>query len=244
VQSGAHDETTSTPSNESSRSRAKRKRVQGGNKDDIDVRPDESDSQRNSSKGKSRKVDKSKNLQLACPFAKRGPFEHSSCFNLKLSGIARVKQHLSRRHRLPLYCPTCNTIFKIEDERDMHINARLCEPGSTAKQEGITATQVELLRQRVLPKMSEEEQWFTIFDILFPFHPRRKSACVTDDDLPNELRLYREFTTNEGHDILLQLLIDSGLVGDTEDARATTLAQLVIREGVPRLLERYNQYVQ
>jgi hypothetical protein len=88
--------------------------------------------------------------------------------------------------------------------------------------------------------MSEEEQWFTIFDILFPFHPRPKSACVTDDDLPNELRLYREFTTNEGHDILLQLLMDSGLVGDTEDARATTLAQLVIREGVPRLLERYN----
>lgn len=47
-------------------------------------------------------------LTFACPFCKKDPGRYRICYYNKLSRIGDVKQHLLRRHAIPIYCSSCN----------------------------------------------------------------------------------------------------------------------------------------
>ncbi|KAK0613636.1 hypothetical protein B0T14DRAFT_282884 [Immersiella caudata] len=106
---------------------------------------------------------------FACPFLKKDPIAHQQCCMFVLSRIRDVKQHLRRRHQMPIYCPRCVKIFDNEDDRDEHVVEMNC-PRRPGKPDGITERQKKALSEKAPASQSPETQWFGIFKILFPDH--------------------------------------------------------------------------
>lgn len=149
------------------------------------------------------------NLTLACPFFKKDRRAHGSCCGKKLTRIRDVKQHLKRRHYMPIYCPICNLTFTDEMARDSHTIERSCEMGKFPRPEGINVRQQSELGRRASRQLSEEAQWYAIFQILFPDHPLPASAYI-DISLLDSANAYQDFVATRGPDILLQSLESGG----------------------------------
>ncbi|KAK1993628.1 hypothetical protein LX36DRAFT_673699 [Colletotrichum falcatum] len=142
---------------------------------------------------------------LACPFWKKNPDGHRQCYKKVLSKIKYVKSHLYRCHPAPITCPCCGVGFPSEEARDEHLRARRCEVverGHIADHEGLTAERMRQVSKRADPRHSEEEQWFVVWDIVFPNTPRPSSAYI-DGALSEDVCNLREFFTNAGNDIVL-----------------------------------------
>lgn len=136
---------------------------------------------------------------LACPFWKLDPNKHWECFLKKLTTVSYVKQHLSRRHTPALYCQTCFAIFDDEALLESHILSRSCERDPLESLEGISTIQSRKLSQK--SKGTTEEQWYAIWDILFPSESRPLSIYI-DSDQSADFVLLREFSQREGVSIL------------------------------------------
>ncbi|RYP20233.1 hypothetical protein DL765_002907 [Monosporascus sp. GIB2] len=54
------------------------------------------------------------------------------------------------------------------------------------------------VRDRLSPKMTLENQWFTIFDILFPEHEPRPRSAYVNTDLTVELEMFQDMMLAEG----------------------------------------------
>jgi hypothetical protein len=118
--------------------------------------------------------------RLACPFWKHKPRHYPQCFRLMLKHIRYVKQHLSRSHSRPIHCPTCGEIFQESADLEDHIKERSCQAStSTIIPEGITESQVIKLRRAASRRQTEKEQWFVVWDIVFPGIARPSSPYVT-----------------------------------------------------------------
>lgn len=121
-------------------------------------------------------------LSLACPFYKKDKIRHFDCWRYKLRRIRDVKQHIYRRHTQPYYCPVCHSIFTEITQRDAHIISRSCQPSDeTAVLEGITSEQKQRLNERVHKTISESDQWFQVWEIIFPGATRPSSPYVGND---------------------------------------------------------------
>ncbi|GJC93877.1 HET and ankyrin domain protein [Colletotrichum higginsianum] len=151
------------------------------------------------------------NMTLACPFYKKDRRLNGSCCGKRLSRIRDVKQHLKRRHYMPIYCPICYKNFLDETKRDNHTNEMACERGTYPRPVGISQKQQGELSKRALRQHTEEEQWYGIFDILFPDHPRPDSAYI-DASLMASAMAYQEFVTARGLEILHNVLTASGAI--------------------------------
>ncbi|KAF4869366.1 hypothetical protein CGCSCA1_v011532 [Colletotrichum siamense] len=151
------------------------------------------------------------NKTLACPYFKKDRRVYGSCCGRKLSRIRDVKQHLKRRHYLPIYCPVCNEIFDRETVRDEHTIQRNCERGTRPKPDGVSAAQQQELNRRANRQLSEDEQWYAIFRTLFPDAPRPSSAYI-DPSLSDSALAYQEYVTARGPEILRRTLVESGAV--------------------------------
>ncbi|KAI1323872.1 hypothetical protein F5Y16DRAFT_382503 [Xylariaceae sp. FL0255] len=113
--------------------------------------------------------------RLACPYYKKDPIlfrTRQYCCGPGWETVHRLKEHLHRKHCLPISCLRCYTPFKTEEERDSHMrSAERCEvrerPSPIA---GYTASQkIELKsRSRELRSMSEPQKWRRVYLILFP----------------------------------------------------------------------------
>jgi hypothetical protein len=131
---------------------------------------------------------------LACPFYKFNPQKHRSCYRKVLRTVTRVKsvtlflsiprslnhprQHLDRRHQIPKHCPACFKEFETEDHRVEHSRVRPSCKGLPEKTwDGVSVSQKERLKARFSPKKSPEENWYIVFEILFPGAPRPRSPC-------------------------------------------------------------------
>ena len=135
--------------------------------------------------------------RLACPFAKHDPLRHRQCFKFdKMDQVSRLKyvdvmevallrrltlkrrQHLLRVHQVAIHCVRCSQTFGTETERDSHLRS---VPGCVIQPNqihfGITETQKAQLAQRVSAKKTKEENWYLIYEILFPGSPRPDSSC-------------------------------------------------------------------
>jgi hypothetical protein len=98
---------------------------------------------------------------------------------------------------------------------------QLCVLDPNATLDGITHQQDRQLRKRSNPLLSESEQWFVIWDGLFPGHPRPSSAYL-DSSLSEDLCQYREYVRRNGHEVLAQELRSRGIllsVQQQQDAR-------------------------
>lgn len=108
-------------------------------------------------------------LLFACPFYKWKPHRYHKCQQVELTAVSRVKQHLTRRHRIPIHCPACNMQFERDDNLTAHIRQRPpCEMQAQVPWEGVTVQQNALLQARSDRNKTPENQWYDVFRILFP----------------------------------------------------------------------------
>ncbi|KXJ88327.1 hypothetical protein Micbo1qcDRAFT_166995 [Microdochium bolleyi] len=149
--------------------------------DDDEEEGDESKSRkraRGPSSGDQPELDDN-NATLACPYYKYNKLRHDRCLYLQLRRIKDVKQHLRRAHNQPHFCPICGVAFAdSRDDLNEHLIARTCERREFQVPEGVTDSHRAKFTQRVARTLSLSEQWFTVWDILFPGQPRPESPFV------------------------------------------------------------------
>lgn len=114
---------------------------------------------------------------LACPYWKRCPAKHSKCFFKILRRVRDVKQHLYRSHTIQFYCPKCLTEFKNHSSQEAHFGEN-CVRNRSIRLNGITLDLQAKLNKRSPANCSHQEQWFYMWDILFPGHQRPRSAYM------------------------------------------------------------------
>ncbi|KAI4862109.1 hypothetical protein F4820DRAFT_37596 [Hypoxylon rubiginosum] len=106
---------------------------------------------------------------LACPFYVRNPEKYLSCLTRSsLREIKELKQHLWNAHQLPRYCPTCREIFTTSRECDTHVRRRSCSIQDIPRPEGITIEQMQQLARRTDTRVSDRQQWKSLWAIVFP----------------------------------------------------------------------------
>jgi hypothetical protein len=151
---------------------------------------------RNGQRGMSFVHDSGERLFLACPFYKFNSREHRHCCISKLRTITRVKyvyadqssschllltlsrQHLDRCHQPPIHCSSCFREFKTEERRIEHSRVRpSCTVVPVKTWNAVNTAQKQRLKARFSSKKSPEENWYIMFDILFPDAPRPRSPC-------------------------------------------------------------------
>lgn len=113
-------------------------------------------------------------LRLACPFQKKDPERYPQC-GIREGGyqtIGHMKQHLRRSHeRNPNYCPRCKYTFPSEDEKNAHIMEMVSNPCNESLlplPDGLSPELLHSLSVRVDKGISMEEQWYSVWDLIFP----------------------------------------------------------------------------
>lgn len=126
--------------------------------------------------------------KLACPYYKRNPRLHqgyrscagpgwSSCHRVKydMSSLSQYhakimyREHLYRRHKLPISCPRCRTPFPNDRELSDHLmQLERCTIQIADPVQGIDRFQEAQLRTRRRTTETEWQRWREIFLILFP----------------------------------------------------------------------------
>ncbi|KAL9083948.1 MAG: hypothetical protein Q9165_008291 [Trypethelium subeluteriae] len=186
-----------------------------------------------------KKEDQGPEKLLACPFCKLKPRKYRSCYKYTLRDISRVKQHLRRCHGIPKYCPSCYVTFGTEKVRDDHIRSRNCQIAPSVDFECVSEEQRKLLEQRVSKSKSTVENWYTIFEILFPGTPRPSTPYV-EGVLSEQLSEFQDFTMTEGPQIvndLIQARIPPPL--RPQECEVSAFVQTLFQDGVTALLERW-----
>lgn len=193
----------------SSNSRAHQKKKKRGRPGDNNSQSDEDERggpANNKSAAKRRREEaESTRRKLACPFAKKDPVRWRSCYRHELTKISYVKQHLYRVHLLPPYCRRCGHAYEHEDALANHMRDLIpCAVRSDfAVPEGLTAAQRERLSERLSPKLSDEERWYAVFDIVFPDHRPRPATPYVDPDVSEDLASFRDHVARDGARILV-----------------------------------------
>lgn len=222
---------------------AQRKRTwadQSNNGENINDRGEPSSNRVGGSK---RQRASGRQLTFACPYTKKDPMSYRDCYKYTLSRIRDVKQHLARCHRNPPYCPRCMGTFQTEEERDGHIREFSCPSRQPTRLDGITEAQRQQLAKRSTPNATPEDQWFAVFDILFPGHEPRPKSPYVDRELLQDITQYQDFLTSHGPRILSQVLEERGIItfnylaNDQLDPAA--FQQTVFEEGLGIIFEQY-----
>lgn len=179
---------------------------------------------------------KNRSIILACPFYKEDPLKHLQCLRIELKRIKDVKQHLNRKHRQPsYYCPTCWMIFDQPTDRDIHISQRGCSLQDQVNYEGISEDQSRQLTRKVDRRLAEEQQWFSVWDIVFPDVPRPASAYL-GNQVEESMVMIHDFWDANGKALVSHALWERGLIpepnvsddeGELESFLAETLESVV-----------------
>ena len=193
----------------------------------------------------------------AVPDDSPAPFKNSTPCGTSCAGQAdhnagstpspTSKEHLKRRHvRSPIYCPRCKTVFDDPEERDSHIISRgmderePCEDRPFHDETALPWKRAlaDAFRARVSKSLSLEEQWFSLWRIVFPGVDPPASCLVDDDAICEHVLEYYEFTAARGAGVVRQVIRAHGLLPGTGthetetgreregDNRTATAAQL------------------
>lgn len=155
---------------------------------------------------------KSRCVIFACPFYKEDPLKHLQCLRIELKRIKDVKQHLNRKHRQPsYYCPTCWMVFDQPTDRDIHISQRGCSLQDQVNYEGISEDQSRQLTRKVDRRLSEEQQWFSVWDIVFPDVPCPESAYL-GNQIEESMAMIHDFWDVNGKALVSGALWERGLI--------------------------------
>ncbi|KAK8127956.1 hypothetical protein PG984_009064 [Apiospora sp. TS-2023a] len=167
---------------------------------------------------------------LACPFWKRDAIRHRDCFKLKLDGIARVKQHLSRSHYDESHCERCKAVFASSASLEDHLRYEQCQWRGSDALEGISHQQRNDLSKKSKPHHSESDRWFAIWEVIFPGLPAPSSAYM-DPNLSQDLSEFRLYAQTHGTRILLEVLEQEGL---SDSLQAVEGSQNLLRAALSR----------
>lgn len=168
--------------------------------------------------GKRRKQVFTGQPRLACHFQKHDPERYPAC-GIRTSGfdtIAHVKQHLRRNHeRNPNYCPRCKALFVTEADKNSHILSAFtspCPDNASSLPEGLSPEMIKALGRRVGKDNDLYEQWFSVWDMIFPGVPRPQT-CTFDlsGDVHVQVLALCSFFEAEGPDIVASVLREQGL---------------------------------
>jgi hypothetical protein len=116
-------------------------------------------------------------LRFACPFFKRHLESFRTCGMSDHENSSRVKQHINRKHRVPIYCPRCSETFKTDHERDTHVRDADCPVGPKANFICATDEQLRKLSKRNT-RQTDRENWNAIYKILFADDPLPESPYL------------------------------------------------------------------
>lgn len=141
--------------------------------------------------------------QLACPFYIRYRKTYAACRKCKFRAVADVRRHILRSpaHRQPLHCPLCKLVFaghgaKARSQRDKHIRQRHCTE-KDGEVPGITEDQIQQLKDPENRSGSMAENWFELWEILFPGVGRPSapylSASEYQDYFEDAIKMFWEF---------------------------------------------------
>ncbi|KAI1382991.1 uncharacterized protein F4822DRAFT_434918 [Hypoxylon trugodes] len=128
-------------------------------------------------------------LSLACPYYKRDKFRYHRCILFDTKRISHVKQHLRRKHLQRHYCPVCGQEFQVPD----------C----------LTRDQDHELTTRVDKKMGLEQQWYSVWDTVFPGVERPMSPYI-QEPVQGIASSLRQFLREQGATIVADHLQESG----------------------------------
>lgn len=143
---------------------------------------------------------------LACPFWKLDQQKHRDCFKHVLTRIRDVKLHLARKHT-PFYCNRCWETFGDETDLDKHAaKPTACTPNSDPRPDWVTRAQTKQLSCRSDSKLSEQEQWFVMWDIIFPAVARPATAHVSTQ-LTEKLCQFREYSEARLPDLFAEEIV-------------------------------------
>ncbi|KAI0107522.1 hypothetical protein GGR51DRAFT_559323 [Nemania sp. FL0031] len=182
---------------------------------------------------------------FACPYYLRDHKNHSSCRKYELSRIRDVKQHLSRQHRRPPYCPCCYNTYDNEEARDVHVRAQQCESRTPVGIDGVSDDQQRILRRRANPKQTAEDQWYFIWDTLFP-SAARPDTVYLDKAFSDVMSLLRRYMVTHGVTVTLNCLeAHNAISWASLDSRAdlAIFQQSVIQEVLEKLFEGMNDFM-
>lgn len=194
-------------SNDHHRPQSKRKRNENEENDASDKEPDK---QRSSQK-RSRKLTPLHKL-LACPYFKKDARQHQACCGFGYKKISYVKSHIYQKHAIAMYCPVCQQTFDNVYLRDSHTRELNCERvEDTRAPDGITSEQRDWLGRRGPRGFTEEQQWFRIFEHLFPGHPVPQSPYNESPVSQDVLDFKKHITSPTGLEVFLQSLRENPL---------------------------------
>ncbi|KAH8659843.1 hypothetical protein BX600DRAFT_513508 [Xylariales sp. PMI_506] len=143
---------------------------------------------------------------LACPFYKRDSQRHRDCRRFGLRRIKDVKQHIYRRHKRPdFYCPRCFGKFDDTRSRDEHIRANQCNPQADPHTDRISEDKKKELAHYSGRSKSTEEQWFAVWDKLFPDADKPQSPYV-EDQQQEMVHLFRRLWDDHRSEITSSVL--------------------------------------
>jgi len=163
-------------------------------------------------RGRARQFQGVNSPRLSCPYYKRDPRRFLSCLKkYDIRTVKELKQHLWTVHRQPSYCPTCYETFAQGAERDEHVRRRSCRERRSQVVEGITSKQRTLLARREDPSAGLEDQWFRIWDIVFP-NWRHPGTAYLHSSLEKGVCRLRAFWESEGQRVVGSFLRARGLL--------------------------------
>ncbi|SPO07154.1 uncharacterized protein DNG_09848 [Cephalotrichum gorgonifer] len=186
---------------------------------------------------------------FACPFAKKDPLRYKDCFSESLPGIPDVKEHISRCHSIPIYCPRCMELFDEEVTRDKHIRYSNCPPAQKwSTPDGVTESQKRQLREDVPARLPVADQWARVFAIVFQpqqkqqREPPQPESPYVDENLHEEVASYRDFLDTRGPSVLSDTLTFGGKATWTlpnEERDLAAFRRLALEEGVRDLVDQW-----
>lgn len=162
------------------------------------------------------------NVVFACPFQKSDPHKYHRCLKYTLNRIKDVKQHIYRQHtQPPYYCARCYMVFTTTDNRDEHARRADCEKRHPPQFEGISEEQKNELKKSSPRKKPLREQWFDIWDVVFPGRRRPQSVFI-GNYVEEMVPLLRNLWNEKRAEIISGVIdsrgerneVDSGLLAD------------------------------
>ncbi|KAH6977436.1 hypothetical protein BKA56DRAFT_69112 [Ilyonectria sp. MPI-CAGE-AT-0026] len=172
--------------------------------------------------------------RFACPYWKRNSGKHRGCFSKTLRRIRDVKQHLARKHTPEFYCECCFATFEDEESHRGHVThttGEVCVHDPSVVLDGITHQQHRRLSRKSDWKVSEQEQWFSVWDILFPGAQRPGSAYL-DSKLCEEISGFREYCFQHG-----PATLDQALSGGVPEIERRQQLVRIFQTGLEQLFE-------
>ncbi len=181
---------------------------------------------------------------LCCPFFAHKNREYQDCLKSNLISAIDVKRHIWAAHRRPYHCPACGTVFPAADEWEGHIRTARCDQRAF-KLEGVSEDQLERLSIPSGSRQSREEQWYSIWGMVFPgIEPPSTPFLPNDSESAHFVSLLRDYWATEGHKFVNSFLKSKGIRnrgGQKETRNRQSLQRLVLDRMIDKLLAGLNR---